>query len=100
MSFKCSQCYDEYNEKNPSKIPKILKCGCTFCFSCLNFSLSKAKKLCPICSSEIKETLEEVRTNIFAYNSKNAIICYICLKEFENDFNSEMMKSRENDETL
>jgi small GTP-binding protein len=89
MSFKCSQCYDEYNEKNPSKIPKILKCGCTLCFRCLQFSLSKAKKLCPICTSEIKETLEEVRTNIFAYNLKNAIICNICLKEFENNFNSE-----------
>ena len=89
MSFKCSQCYDEYNNKNPLNFPKILKCGCTLCLRCLKFSLGKARKICPICTSEIKETLDEIRTNIFAYNSKNAIVCGACFKEFENDFNSE-----------
>ena len=89
MSFKCSQCYDEYSDKNPLNFPKILKCGCTLCFKCLKFSLGKARKVCPTCTSEIKETLDEIRTNIFAYNSKNAIVCGACFKEFENDFNSE-----------
>ena len=89
MSFKCPQCYDEYSDKNPLSFPKILKCGCTLCFRCLKFSLGKARKVCPICTSEIKETLDEIRTNIFAYNSKNAIVCGACFKEFENDFNSE-----------
>ena len=89
MSFKCSQCYDEYNNKNPLNFPKILKCGCTLCLRCLKFSLGKARKICPICTSEIKETLDEIRTNLFAYNAKNAIVCDACFKEYENDFNSE-----------
>ena len=89
MSFKCPICYDEYNEKNSLKIPKILKCGCTLCFQCLNFSINKSKKVCPICTSEILENLEEIRTNIFAYNNKNAFVCSICLKEFDNNAKSE-----------
>ena len=89
MSFKCSQCYDEYNNKNPLNFPKILKCGCTLCSRCLKFSLGKERKVCPICTSEIKETFDEIRTNLFAYNSKNAIVCGACFKEYENDFNSE-----------
>ena len=89
MSFECPICRDVFNKDNPEKIPKILKCGDTLCVKCLNKLMEKAKKICPICITEIKENIEDIRTNLFAYYIKNTIICPICLKEFEEYFSSE-----------
>ena len=58
-------------------------------FGMLELFNEQIKKNCPICTKEINEKKEDVRTNIFAYNIKNAIICGLCMKEFDNFINSE-----------
>ena len=89
MSFECRKCHQEFNKDNPERKPKILKCGDTLCVECLNNNASNSKIICPICETEIIGKIDEIRTNIFAYNLKNTIICDLCLKEFDNSFNSE-----------
>ncbi len=50
--------------------------------------MKDSKNICPVCTIEIKEKKEDIRTNLFAYNLKKAIICDWCLKEFEETFSS------------
>ena len=88
MSFECRKCHQEFNKDNPEKKPKILKCGDTLCVECLTNNLSNSKIICPICKLEIIGNIDEIRTNIFAYNTKNTIICVLCGDEFENSLNS------------
>ena len=86
MSFECPICMIEFDNK--IKIPKLLKCGDTICSICLNDIFGR-EKVCPICRTKIDEDIEILRTNMYAYNAKNKIICEYCLKEFDANFNSE-----------
>ena len=88
MSFTCPVCYEEFN-KNSGKIPKILKCGDTICFICLQKIYKNNKIICPICTIESNDDIESIRINNFAYYTKNTIICQVCYKEFNNSINSE-----------
>ena len=86
MSFECPICMIEFDREK--HIPKLLKCGDTICTICLN-DIFKRGKECPICRTKIDEGIEILRTNIYAYNAKNKIICELCLEEFDTNFNSE-----------
>lgn len=88
MSFSCPKCNEKFN-KELEIIPKILKCGDTICSKCLSEIFEKPEKQCPVCSGKINENTEDVRTNIFAYNNKNAIVCGLCLKEFDDEIGLE-----------
>ena len=86
MSFECPICMNEFNTEK--YIPKLLKCGDTICIICLK-DIFKKEKECPICRAKIKEGIEILRNNRYAYNAKNKIICEFCLEEFDSNFNSE-----------
>ena len=88
MSFSCPKCNEKFN-KELEIIPKILKCGDTICSKCLSEIFEKPEKQCPVCYGKINENMEDARTNIFAYNNKNAIVCGLCLKEFDNEIGLE-----------
>ena len=86
MSFECPICMIEFDQEK--HIPKLLKCGDTICIICLK-DIFKKEKECPICRAKIKEGIEILRNNRYAYNAKNKIICEFCLEEFDSNFNSE-----------
>ena len=88
MSFICQICYENYDEKS-GKIPKILKCGDTFCIPCLEKIYKNEKIICPICTKESSDSINDLRTNIFAYDNKNAFLCSVCWDEYDNTINSE-----------
>ena len=50
---ECPICLEEFNNKIPEKIPKILKCGDTLCSKCLRDLYLSEKMACPICKKEI-----------------------------------------------
>ena len=85
MSFECPICFLEFSIETPKNTPKILKCGDTLCSKCL-IDIYNRDKLCPICRSEIKEKLNDIRINNFALSLKNHILCPICTEEYDNTF--------------
>lgn len=89
MSFECPICLEEFNIKSPDHIPKIIKCGDTLCSKCLKNFYQNGKINCPVCKKTINEIIEDVRTNNYALNNNNKIICELCLKEYTSSFKSE-----------
>ena len=88
MSFICQICYENFDEKK-GIIPKILKCGDTICIKCLETIYKNEKIICPICTKETCDSIDNLRINLFAYNNKNAFVCSICWDEYDNTINSE-----------
>jgi small GTP-binding protein len=89
MSIICTICFENYEENNDNA-PKILPCGDTFCFKCLKkIKKEKEKFTCPICQKDIFENIEDMPTNRYVFNEKKTILCDICMKEFDNTYNSE-----------
>ena len=82
---ECSICSRVYKLEEPDNIPRILKCGDTFCTNCIKTSILIGKKICPICATEVNENIEEMPINHYALDPKKIIICVICLKEFSLD---------------
>jgi len=87
---ECSICLRDYKEEDPDHIPKILKCGDTFCTNCIKTSILNDKKICPVCSSVVNEDIDEMPINKYALEPNKKILCDICLEEFSLD-NSEKM---------
>ena len=83
MSFICPICCKDFTEDSES-IPKILKCGDTICFNCLNEKKEKDTIICPLCSIESND-LENLRTNNFVLNKQNNKKCNLCLNEFNKE---------------
>ena len=62
MSNNCSICFLQYS--NDKQIPKILKCGHTFCIECLTkiFNKNNGKINCPTCRKECLDKPENLTT--------------------------------------
>ena len=56
-------------------------------FELFNYTSRK----CPICSQNIKEKIEEIRTNLLSLSESKVTWCDICLKEYEETFNSDLI---------
>ena len=78
---KCPICSKVFNEE-PDNIPRILKCGDTFCSNCIKTSILGNNLICPICASKVNEDIEEMRINKFALSPTKTILCDLCLEEF------------------
>ena len=83
MSFICPICCKDFTEDSES-IPKILKCGDTICFNCLNNKKENNTIICPLCSIDTND-LENLRTNNFALHKQNNKKCKLCLNEFNTE---------------
>jgi len=78
---ECSICLKDFKEE-PDRVPRILKCGDTFCTNCIKTSILIDKKVCPICISKVDEDIEEMIINYYALNPTKTILCDLCLEEF------------------
>ena len=78
---ECSICLKDFKEE-PDHIPRILKCGDTFCTNCIKTSILGGKKVCPICIAKVDEDIEEMIINKYALNPNKTILCDLCLEEF------------------
>ena len=78
---ECSICLKDFKEE-PDHIPRILKCGDTFCTNCIKTFILIDKKVCPICISKVDEDIEEMIINYYALNPTKTILCDLCLEEF------------------
>ena len=83
MSFICPICCKDFKEDSEC-IPKILKCGDTICFNCLNNKKENDTIICPLCSIDTID-LENIRTNNFALHKQNNKKCKLCLNEFNTE---------------
>ena len=87
--FSCNICFENF-EKDSENEPKIMECGDTFCLKCIEcIKKEKEKFLCPICQKEIYEKIEDMPTNKYVFNPLKTIICDMCAKEFDNNYDSE-----------
>ena len=60
----CDLCMEEYsNNLNSKKLPRILKCGDTFCTECLEKSRCENKIRCIFCGEETCEEVKELYIN-------------------------------------
>ena len=71
---ECSICLKDFKEE-PDHIPRILKCGDTFCTNCIKTSILGGKKVCPICIAKVDEDIEEMIINKYALNPTKTILC-------------------------
>jgi GTPase SAR1 family protein len=84
---ECSLCFQDFKD-DPDHTPKIMKCGDSFCVSCLKSLIIEDKIICPICKAIIMEKIDEMPINKYALNPKKTLVCDICLGEYSNDVNS------------
>lgn len=64
--LSCPICFEEYNLVENDRMPKLLLCLHTVCFTCLENLLSDDESVkCPICRTEhqINEDLEDLLDN-------------------------------------
>jgi GTPase SAR1 family protein len=85
---ECNLCFKDFKD-DPEHIPKIMKCGDSFCAKCLKSLIIEDKINCPICKTVITEKIDEMPINKYALNPKKTIVCDICLEEYSNDLNSQ-----------
>ena len=83
----CDNCTNEYsNTFNGERIPKVLKCGDTFCLQCIN-SLSKNDIIiCPFCKIESDVNVKDMPVNKLIIDSvghSNININYLPDKKIE-----------------
>ncbi|KAL7635204.1 UNVERIFIED_CONTAM: hypothetical protein RMT77_014190 [Armadillidium vulgare] len=79
--LSCPICFEEYNLVENDRMPKLLLCLHTVCFTCLENLLSDDESVkCPICRTEhqINEDLEDLLDN-------DAVITHIRSKQEELD---------------
>lgn len=66
----CELCLEEFDTNfNSEKVPKVLKCGDTFCFNCilkLTKSINENEICCPTCMEISKEKWEDMPVNKLA----------------------------------
>ena len=84
---ECSLCFEDFKDE-PDHIPKIMKCGDSFCVKCIKTLIIEDKIICPICKAIITEKIDEMPINKYALNPKKTLVCEICLEEYSNDLNS------------
>ena len=84
----CSFCFEDFKDDDPDHIPKIMKCGDTFCVKCLKSFLVEDKIICPTCKAVITEKIDEMPINKYVLNPEKKIICDICLGEYSNKLTS------------
>ena len=86
-TIECSLCFEDFKD-DPDHLPKIMKCGDSFCVKCLKSLIIEDKIICPICKAIIKEKIDDMPINKYALNPKKTLVCDICLEEYSNDLNS------------
>ena len=84
---ECSLCFEDFKD-DPDHVPKIMKCGDSFCVKCLKSLIIEDKIICPICKAIITEKIDDMPINKYALNPKKTLVCDICLEEYSNDLNS------------
>ena len=63
-SILCDKCLQEYSHTlNGERIPKVLKCGDTFCLACLKGLYKEGKIRCPFCGIESTDDIKEFPIN-------------------------------------
>ena len=85
----CENCTEGYtNDLNSKKVPRILKCGDTFCTECLEKSRSNDKIICPSCKEESFEEVDKLIINKCAIEEyENEITLNFKYMEEEIDIN-------------
>jgi len=84
---ECSFCFEYFNDDS-DHIPKIMKCGDTFCVKCLKSLIIDDKIICPNCKTIITEKIDEMPINKYALDSLKTLICALCLEKYSNKLNS------------
>ena len=74
----CDICLEEFSFNDPEKLPKILKCGDTFCSQCLSKLKHDDKVICIFCSEETDEEIDNL--------TMNKCILEDCIKELILNF--------------
>ena len=87
QTTECSLCFEDFKD-DPDHIPKIMKCGDSFCVKCIKTLIIEDKIICPICKAIITEKIDEMPINKYALNPKKNLFCEKCLGEYSNDLNS------------
>ena len=87
QTTECSLCFEDFKDE-PEHIPKIMKCGDSFCVKCIKSFIIEDKIICPICKSIITEKIDEMPINKYALKSKKNIFCENCSEGYTNDLNS------------
>ena len=87
---ECGLCLEDFKDE-PERIPKIMKCGHSFCVKCINSLIRDEAIICPICKSIIAEQIDEMPINKFALQPKKNLFCEICLEGYSNDPNSKKL---------
>jgi len=84
---KCSLCF-KYFKYDSDHIPKIMKCGDSFCVKCLKSLIIDDKIICPKCKTIITENIDEMPINKYALDPQKTLICSLCLEENSYELNS------------
>ena len=85
---ECSNCFEDFRE-DQDHLPKIMKCGDTFCEKCIKTFIVDNKIICPNCGTIIMKNIEEMPINKYALNSQKSILCYSCSNDFSYNLDSE-----------
>ena len=95
------KCLDEYTiEFNSKKVPRILKCGDTFCTECLEKARTDGKIICLSCENESGEEVEKLIINKCVINEyRNEIFLNLTIldteiKKFDLSFSIGIMGER------
>ncbi len=87
QTTECSLCFKDFKDE-PEYIPKIMKCGDTFCVKCIKSLIIEDKIICAICKAIITEKIDEMPINKYALKPKKNIFCENCSEGYTNDLNS------------
>ena len=60
QTTECSLCFEDFKD-DPDHIPKIMKCGDSFCVKCIKTLIIEDKIICPICKAIITEKIDEIQ---------------------------------------
>ena len=84
---ECSLCFEDFKD-DQEHLPKIMKCGDTFCSKCIEPLILDEKIICPICKDIITEKIDEMPINKYTLIQEKKIVCDKCLEEYTIELNS------------